>query len=131
SPRRPFVATSQMRGDGSEYKPAGMTGHKFFEIGLTGAAALGVAKMNACRLGRRAGGESPHPAGTEAAANDLVGGAATTSLSVRHGRTRSGHPDACTRCADSSAGSADQSRIKSGDADDGTERLDDRPEEPG
>jgi hypothetical protein len=126
SPRRPFVATSQMRGDGGEYKPAGMTGHKFFEIGLTGAETLGVGKMNECRLGHRKWGESPQPScsntgssprkrgplfkwrngGSRLRGNDLVGGAATTSLSVRHGRTRSGHPDACARCADSSAGSA-------------------------
>src|SRR6185437_1537328 len=34
-----------------EYTAAGNSGHKFFEIGLTGPAGLGVAKMNACRLG--------------------------------------------------------------------------------
>ena len=32
-------------------RPPEMTGHKFFEIGRRGAAGLGVAKMNACRLG--------------------------------------------------------------------------------
>src|SRR6185437_7365735 len=40
------------RADAKDYAPAGMTGHKFFEIGRRGAAALGVAKMNTCRLGR-------------------------------------------------------------------------------
>src|SRR5690242_14581281 len=34
-----------------EYKGAQSTGHKFFEIGVRGPAALGVGKMNACRLG--------------------------------------------------------------------------------
>src|SRR6185437_2237334 len=39
------------RADAKDYAPAQMTGHKFFEIGRRGAAALGVAQMNACRLG--------------------------------------------------------------------------------
>src|SRR6185437_5873477 len=39
------------RADAKDYAPAQMTGHKFFEMGLRVAAALGVAKMNACRLG--------------------------------------------------------------------------------
>ena len=39
------------RADAKDYAPAQMTGHKFFEIGLRAAAALGVAQMNACRLG--------------------------------------------------------------------------------
>ena len=38
------------RADARDYAPAQMTGHKFFEMGLRAAAALGVAKMNACRL---------------------------------------------------------------------------------
>src|SRR6185312_14715297 len=107
-----------------EYTASGMTGHKFFEIGRRAAAALGVAKMNACRLGHRKWGESPQPScsntgssprkrgplflwrngGSRFRGNDLVGRAATTSLSVRHGRTRSGHPDAPSERAEGSAG---------------------------
>src|SRR6185437_4518350 len=69
-----------------EYTAAGNTGHKFFEIGRRAAAALGVAQMNACRLGRRAGGESPHPAGTEAAANTGSSPQAGTSVHVAQRR---------------------------------------------
>src|SRR6185437_10633143 len=47
------------RADARDYAPAQMTGHKFFEIGRRGAAALGVAKMNACRLGGSRLGQSP------------------------------------------------------------------------
>src|SRR6185437_8087346 len=39
------------RADARDYAPAQMTGHKFLEMGRRGAAALGVAQMNACRLG--------------------------------------------------------------------------------
>ena len=134
-----------------EYTAAGNTGHKFFEIGLRGPAGLGVAKMNACRLGHRKWGESPQPSCSKyrviPASGDLCSCGATevpafAGMTLWVGQRPHPSPsvmaglDPATQMHRRSArkvrlGPRIEPRIKSGDADDGTERLDDRPEEPG